>query len=109
MTKVRENLESRIKNILEEIRELDAEISKIKAEIEEEKQKLVVHYHNLLREGKDTRSEGLVWIIKAIWRLKKTILPTFLPNFLDDELIRFILSYTKDVIKLEQLNILTSK
>ena len=42
---------------------------------------LFVHYHRLLNEGKDTRNEGLSWIIKAIWNLEYNVLISYLPNF----------------------------
>ena len=38
------------------------------------KKELLLHYHNLLSKGKDTRKDGLSWIIRAIWNLKTNVL-----------------------------------
>ena len=99
--KIKESVCNRINQLREEIAQLESEIKVVKTEVEQIKQKLLFHYHNLLREGRDTRSEGLSWIIKAIWRLKKEVMPSFLPSFFDEELIQFCLSYAQDSLKLE--------
>ena len=70
--------------------ELKSRIKAVQKENKEIKNELLVHYHNLLIEGKDTRKDGLVWIIKAIWDLGYDILVSYLPTFLDDKSIAFI-------------------
>ena len=38
----------------------------------------------------DTRKEGIIWVIKAIWDLGYDILVSYLPTFLDDKSIAFV-------------------
>ena len=54
------------------------------------KNELIIHYQNLLREGKDTRNEGISWIIKRIWKLDEEVILSYLPSFLDSEAIEFL-------------------
>ena len=72
------------------MKENENEIDKNNEEIKKITNKLLYHYHTILSEGKDTRKEGLVWIIKAIWNLGSNVIISFLPNFLDEECIKFI-------------------
>ena len=59
-------------------------------EAKEVKNELMIHYHNLLNEAKDTRKDGIMWIVKAIWDLCYDIIVSYLPNFLDDKSIAFV-------------------
>jgi hypothetical protein len=81
--KSKEELQSRLN-------EIKTRIKGVKKENKVVKNELLVHYHNLLNEGKDTRKDGLVWIIKAIWELGFDIIPSYLPTFLDGKSIAFI-------------------
>ena len=65
---------------------------------------LYKHYLNLLKEGKDTRAEGLSWIIKEIYLLGKNVLLSFLPEFLDESGINFLFKQAKINIKLMSLD-----
>ena len=65
---------------------------------------LYKHYLNLLKEGKDTRAEGLSWIIKEIYLLGKNVLLSFLPEFLDEAGINFLFKQAKINIKLMSLD-----
>jgi len=72
------------------IQGFDKDINKNNEEIAKITNKLLFHYHSILSEGKDTRKEGIVWIIKAIWNLSSNVIVSFLPNFLDEKCIKFI-------------------
>ena len=78
-----------------------SEISKTKHFNE---QKLYWHLLGLLKEGTDTRKEGLSWIIKEIFKMEKKVLRGYLPKFLDDNSIKFIFSRAKIKMKLEELD-----
>ena len=67
------------------------------------KEELLVHYHRLLSEGKDTRKEGLSWIILAIWNLKSNALLSFLPKFLDQNIILFLFEYSSLLKKIKDI------
>ena len=66
--------------------------------------KLYEHYLNVLKEGKDTRNEGLSWIIKEIYLLGKTVIMSYLPNYLDKNAIDFIFDQAHFSLKIKELN-----
>ena len=65
-------------------------IDKLNLEEKSIKKKLLVHYHKILIEGKDTRSEGLSWVIKAIWSVGSKVILSYLPKFLDEKAIKYL-------------------
>ena len=90
---------------------IDNEIRNINNEIENLKYQkclivdnLYLHYLKLLKEGKDTRNEGLSWIIKEIYLLGKTVLMSYLPNYLDQSAIDFIFDQAHFSLKIKELN-----
>jgi len=68
------------------------DIKKYKEEMETIRNKLMLHYHMLLNEGVETRQEGLVWFIKAIWNLGHNVIMSYMPNYLDERSIDFFFS-----------------
>ena len=70
--------------------------SKYINELSSVKNELLVHYHRLLNEGKDTRNEGLIWIIKAIWGLGFNVLLSYLPKYLDEDCILYLFNVRYD-------------
>ena len=66
--------------------------------------KLYYHYLKLLKDGKDTRNEGLSWIIKEIYLLGKTVIMSYLPNYLDKNAIDFIFDQAHFSLKIKELN-----
>ena len=87
-----------------EIKEIDNQIEKLKNSKKILKDKLYIHYLKLLKEGKDTRNEGLSWIIKEIYLLGKKVLMSYIPNFLDQGGIDFIFDLAKVSLKIKELN-----
>lgn len=83
--------------------ELETRLADKKEQLSQKKKLLLLHYHKLLLEGRDTRNDGLSWIVKAIWNLGKNVIPAFLPRFFDPELIKFLFAYTKDLLKYEEI------
>ena len=67
-----------------------SKLEEIDKQIEVVKHELQIHYNEVLYEGRDTRSQGLVWVIIAMWKLGCDILLSKLPNFLDEQLIRYL-------------------
>lgn len=78
---------SAFKNMINKISENMKETTK---DLDLVKNSLLVHYHKILSEGKDTRKEGLVWVIKAIWNLGQKVVASFIPNFLDEKAISYM-------------------
>ena len=64
---------------------------------------LYKHYLSLLKEGKDTRKEGLAWIIMEIFYLNKKILFSNFPNYLDNDCIHYLFKMANLNIKIIQL------
>ena len=98
----------KIKNYKEEIKEIENEINTLNKELTElrEKDKVVVqklmkHFQALLYRGRDTRNEGLVWIIKAMWNLGKNVPMQFIPTFLDFKSIEFLFKLANKTIELD--------
>ena len=60
---------------------------------------LMEHYKELLYQGTETRQEGLSWIIRAIWNLKKDVPIEFFPNFLDLNSINYLFLVSKKLIE----------
>lgn len=75
------------------------EIERIKRDIESTKEEQLTHYRALLKEGIDSRKDGLIWIIKAIWLLGEDINIEHMPTYLDSGAIKFLLEYGKLDIK----------
>lgn len=73
----------------QDIRILQDSISVCKEEILKIKQKLEIHYHQLLLDGSDTRGVGLTWIMLAIWNLGGEVFLSYMPPYLDNQLIHY--------------------
>lgn len=90
-------------SILSKYNSCEAELHNLKKELNKIKDELILHYHKLLFEAKDTRSEGLSWIIRALWKLKTNVLLSYLPKFLDKKSIEFLFKYSDKLIEIEQI------
>ena len=90
-------------SLLNKINICEKELKKFRTLHTNVKNELLLHYHILLSEGKDTRKEGLVWIIQAIWNLKSNVMLSYLPKFLDEKLITFIFKYASKINTIKKL------
>ena len=90
-------------NILLKYDTCENELHDLKKELNKIKDKLFIHYHNLLFEAKDTRNEGLSWIIRSIWKLKQNVLMSYMPKFLDEKSIEFLFKYSDKLVEIEQI------
>jgi hypothetical protein len=66
-------------------------------------QKLYEHYLIILKDGKDTRNEGLSWVIREIFALDKKVMLSYLPIFLDKLCIKYIFDMTHLNIKITEV------
>lgn len=66
-------------------------------------EQLYNHYLNILKEGKDSRKDGLAWIIMEIFYLNKKILLSNFPKYLDIDSIHYLLKMANLNIKISQL------
>ena len=64
---------------------------------------LISSYHLKLYEGIDYRNEGLISIIKDIWNLGVNVDTNFMPTYLDDLSIQFLLQKAKQSIEIAKI------
>ena len=75
------------------------ETQQIKKDLASTKDEQIQHYQELLKTGVDSRKDGLIWIIKALWLLGKDVAIADMPSYLDSEAMKFLLDYSKLDIK----------
>lgn len=95
------NYKNLIKKIEDEINSLNKELTELREQEHNIVQKLMKHFQALLFNGRDTRNEGLVWIIKAMWSLGKNVPMQFIPTFLDFKSIEFLFKLANKSIELD--------
>ena len=101
--KYEQMLESKreLKQLKTSLNSLNSEIRELKINKKNIKQKLMRHYQELLYNGKEVRNEGLIWIIKSIWKLGENVPMSFMPTFLDYKGIKFIFNLAIKSVELE--------
>ena len=77
------------------IRNEETQLCSLKQQYNCIKHDLIVHYHNLLLEGKDTRNEGLSWIIKRIWKFNEEVIMSYIPTFLDVKSVDYLFEVSR--------------
>ena len=96
-----EQLKENLKLIESDINVLNKDLLKFRTQENEIIEKLMRHYEALLYRGKDTRNDGLTWIIRAMWNLGKNVPMQFIPTFLDFDAIDFLFRLANKTIELE--------
>jgi septal ring factor EnvC (AmiA/AmiB activator) len=94
-------LKKELKQLKVPLKSLNNEIIELKNVKKNVKHKLMRHYQELLYNGKEIRNEGLIWIIKAIWRLGENVPMSFMPTFLDFNAIKYLFNMARLSIELE--------
>lgn len=97
-------LKNEKKKLEEKIKELEIEIDKYKKDEKIIVNKLMMSYKESLFKGKNVKSEGLVWIIRAIWNLGENVPMSFMPNFLDCESIDYLFKLARKQNSMDSLN-----
>ena len=87
--------------ISSDIHKLESEKEELKKKKEKLVEHLYIYYLNKLKEGTDTRNEGLSWIVKEIMSLGKKILISYFPKYLSEESINYLINQAKLKILLE--------
>ena len=96
-------LSNKKSNILIKLDSCERDLKDFKERLNVIKNDLLIHYHKLLYEGKDTRKDGLSWIIKSIWNLKSNVIMSFMPKFLDINSISFLFIYSNKLVDIENI------
>ncbi len=87
----------------EEYKNVQKEYKEKKLYLENKVNFLSDYYHKKLYEGLDIRSEGLIWIMKAIWNLGKNIQISFFPTFLDKHSINYLFKVAHKSVKITKI------
>lgn len=80
---------------------LDNKASKLKKDIEIVRMKQIEHYKSLLKAGKDSRCEGLAWILKELLSLNVLVEDKDFPEFLDSQSIQTLFTIAKISLEIE--------
>ena len=97
-----EMLQIEISCISRELQYCDEETSRVRQEMKVAKNELIFHYSTLLKQGTDTRNEGLAWIVKALKNLGKEIRKEMMPIGIEDKSIEAIMKVTELSVKLDE-------
>jgi hypothetical protein len=100
LIKKKEELKESLKK---KINSLECEIETLRSHLSHVKSDLLEHYHSLLSEGRDTRNDGLVWIIKEVFYLGEKVMMSHLPNFLDEYCIVYLFQNAQISLQLEKI------
>ncbi|OMJ76177.1 hypothetical protein SteCoe_24512 [Stentor coeruleus] len=97
-----EMLHNEIISISKSINEYDTISSNYRNELKVVKKELIDHYSDMLKQGYDSRSEGLSWIVKLFLKLKQKVRKDMFPTCLDDKSIEVIVEIAKKSIELDE-------
>ena len=96
----KENIKKELENNLIAKRE---KCNQAKKELYNIRKQLINIYHIKLYEGLDYGNEGLISIIKDIWNLGVNVNNDFMPTYLDDACIEFLLNRAKHSIEISKI------
>ena len=67
------------------------------------KDNLYIYYLSILKDGVDTRDEGLSWVIAEILKLGKKVLISHIPKYLDEKSILYLFIKAHLILKIKYL------
>ena len=67
------------------------------------KDSLYMYYLSILKEGRDTRDEGLAWVIAEILNLGKKVLISHIPKYLDEKSILYLFIKAHLILKIKYI------
>lgn len=82
---------------------LDTRANSIQRELQEVRKVQLDHYSTLLKSGKDTRGQGLAWVVKKLWRAGVALSSEMFPLFLDEESIRIVIFIAQRSLEADDL------
>ena len=92
---IQEELNSLLKVSSERIKTLTISSRQLKYIFTELNNQQTQYYLNLLKNGNDTRNEGLSWVVKRLMELNIPIDSSMFPGFLDQEQIDYLIQISK--------------
>ena len=103
---IKDELNVLLKTSSDRINQLSFESRQLKYIFKELNNQQTQYYLNILKDGNDTRTEGLSWIVKRLMELNVQIDSSMFPIFLDQEQIDYIIQISKlgyEVVQLKQI------
>ena len=94
-------LKKGLKDLKIPLNSINNEINQLRNIEKSTKERLMKHYLELLYIGKEVRNEGLIWIIKKIWKLGENVPMSFMPTFLDFDSIKYLFNMAEISTELE--------
>ena len=67
------------------------------------KDNLYIYYLSILKDGVDTRDEGLSWVIAEILKIGKKVLISYIPKYLDEKSILYLFIKAHLILKIKYL------
>ena len=100
----KDDLTIKLSQLKTELTDIKTKFTQSKLKITETTSQLMDHYKQLLYEGLDVRTEGLTWIIKAMWNLGEDVPIEFFPSFLDFNAVDYLFTVAHKSIEINKLN-----
>ena len=91
------------KAIFEEIKQLHEKLRSIHFSKKRVINNLYQHYLSILKEGIDTRDEGLSWVIAEILNLGKKVTMSYIPKYLDEKCILYLFLKAQLILKIKYI------
>ncbi|CAG9321352.1 unnamed protein product [Blepharisma stoltei] len=102
-TVILESITVEISKRMKWLTDLDEQSTDLRRKLLQIKNEQIKHYSDLLREGKDTRSEGLQWIVKILWKLQCKLSIENFPAFLDEAAVKFVIQQAEKSQEIDNL------
>lgn len=99
-----DELKYSLNNAERKLEQCDFERQKCKKRLKDYKEDISNLYYRILKEGKDLRTEGLRWVIKALWKNGGYIPLSTFPKYLDDENIIFLVKVSEKDLEIDYLS-----
>ena len=107
-SEINEQLSIIIKNSKEKVKKCNEEGINYRYLFQELSNEQKKYYLDILKKGKDTRNEGLTWVIKRLIELKVHLDESMFPSFLDNEQIEYLINISKLGFEKNQLKLIVN-
>eukprot|EP00359_Climacostomum_virens_P000553 CAMPEP_0204900110 /NCGR_PEP_ID=MMETSP1397-20131031/2266_1 /ASSEMBLY_ACC=CAM_ASM_000891 /TAXON_ID=49980 /ORGANISM="Climacostomum Climacostomum virens, Strain Stock W-24" /LENGTH=459 /DNA_ID=CAMNT_0052068187 /DNA_START=2414 /DNA_END=3793 /DNA_ORIENTATION=- len=98
-------LNTQLANSSKDLEVFDERVHQIKENLKLVRRTQIEHYLHLLKDGLDSRNEGLEWIVKALWKLDFKLKRKYFPTFLDEEADDCIMEFAKLSCEYDRLHV----
>ena len=102
-SELQSSVKSECEHLNSKLNEIDKSVKELKLKSDTLKCSLSNHYFSLLSEGKDTKNQGLQWIVISLWKLGESVTMEHFPTYLDPDSIHFILFLSQKTLESEEI------